>query len=223
MANGSWTLKECHIDGDFNLRAVVEILPVTLENSVLHLRPERQGENELSGMSRLSNLQHLAIDLGVPFESLDCSTQTVENVIIFKCSLPKLRSLYMCTNPVALFSASVELHRLLPCIEHMAMHVLWTHASPFLMLDSLRCVKMKLHAPQFSLGNDSICDLAVPPTSSLSQLKLIGPEKRVRRIKIDVWKWGIDLKCDNVDGVTSRQFPVLPAADCPFDMALSDL
>lgn len=77
----------------------------------------------------------------------------------------------------------------------------------------------------FSLGNDSICDLAVPPSSSLSQLKLIGPEKRVRRIKIDVWKWGsgIDLKCDNVDGVTSRQFPVLPPADCPFDMALSDL
>lgn len=209
---------------------------MTLEKLVLHLRPEKQGACEMAVLSRLSNLQHLAIDLGVPFDSLDCSKpinsdHRVQGFIL-NCSLPRLRSLYMCTSPVVVLSVAhphpdFQLHRLFPCIEYLALHVLWNSATAFFMLDSLRCLKMKMHAPPFSLQNGNRCSLAVPTSSSLSQLKLIGPERHVLCIDVAVWKGGVDLKCENVDSIVVHHDPadgttaVLPTADCPFDMALS--
>lgn len=223
MASGSWTLKECHIDGDFIFNTVVELLPVTLEKLVLHLSPTKHAtrKHKMSCFSRLSNLTYLSIDFGVPFDSLDCSG--MDHLFVFNCRLPRLRSLYMCTTPVVLSAEhgfpGTELHSLLPCIEHMALHVIWHVAPAVIMLHSLRCLKMKMHAPLASQTGYP-CYLTIPSGCSLSRLTVIGPEEHNVRICVAVWKQELDLNCVNVSDVALCHESVLHT-DCPFDIAMS--
>ena len=220
MAAGSWTLKECHLDGTFELRTVVQLLPVTLEKLVLHLGPAMQETYLMSLFSRLPHLQHLAIDLGVPFESLDCGNS--EHMFVLDGRLPRLRSLYMCSDPLISLSSRIsnlQPHILLPCIEHMAVHLMWHSAPNFVMIHSLRCLKIVLHASPASVPvADEFLRLEVSSGSSLSHLKFISPEKSSLHIHVVVWKAGVKLSPDNVDGVEVHDCGALPAVDCPFAM-----
>lgn len=213
MAAGSWTLRECSLDGAFDLDIVVGLLPATLEKLVLHLNPATTHKSSMSVFSRLTHLQHLAIDLGIPFDTVDCSKQAG---FVLDTKLPCLQTLYMCTEPVTLLKGAY-LSTLLPCIEHLAVHVIWRYAGPFVTLPSLRCLKIKLHATPVSLGNPPDTGrvwLNVYPEASLLRLKVIGPEVRSFKIHVAIAKHGVELSCDNVDHVVTER--ELALADCPF-------
>ena len=211
MAAGSWTLQECHLDGIFDLDIVVGLLPTTLKKLVLHLNPSTTHKRSMAVFSRLTHLQHLAIDLGIPFDTVDCCK--AEAGFCLDAKLPCLKTLYMCTEPLTLLPGTY-LSTLLPCIQYMAVHV--TFAAQFVALQSLRCLKIKLHAPPvFDAYTES---LVVHPASNLSTLKVVGPETRPCKIVVAVQKAGVDLSCENVDKVVTEHGFAL--ADCPFDCNL---
>ena len=124
----------------------------------------------------------------------------------------------MCTTPIMLLSGNYgfegpELHSLLPCTEHMALHVTWHYAPEIIRLHSLWCVQMKKHAPLASTEAGRQCHLTVPSSCSLSQLRVIGPKDHISRICIAVWKGGLGLNCVNVSNVALCHESVLTGAD----------
>lgn len=214
MAAGSWTLQECHLDGIFDLHIVVGLLPTTLKKLVLHLNPATTHKGLMAVFSRLTHLQHLAIDLGIPFDTVDCCK--AEAGFCLDAKLPCLQTLYMCTEPLTLQPGTC-LSTVLPCIQYMAVHVTFRFAAQFVALQSLRCLKIKLHQPPGSVAYYTE-SLVVHAASNLSTLKVVGPEARLFKIVVAVQKAGVDLSCENVDKVVTEHG--LALANCPFDCNL---
>ena len=204
MCTGFWSLQRCTLEGPFCLEQAAALLPATLKQ--LELRPDIPPVHiDLSAFDRFVNLQLL--DLAGAQE--DPNASLPPSRIYFNCNLPALRSLNT-HQPFEIWPDpeddvfdeiyNDDIHAALPCLVQLSVCVSANDdgaylANHFINLKGLRELELYL--------SDSPARpvlLKVLPSSSLSVMRLVGPQK-IPEVSLEIYKKHLEYECLRVANV----------------------
>lgn len=200
MCTGFWNLQTCTLDGAFCLEQAVALLPITLKH--LDLTPDvTPPDLHLSTLNRFMNLQWLFL-AGRP-GPLDSGLIS----LILDGNLPALRKLEVGLPffiSIEGTPSAAELQLMLvasfPCLVQASLTMCATEAGIALANAFLSYKGLKELIMGISEGPSRFVMLSVPTSSSLTLLRLVGPENSTE-ISLEIRKKNLEYECRGVTNV----------------------
>lgn len=234
MASGSWPLQSCHLDGPFESEVVVGLLPQTLRHLVLKPDPATIGSknfpyngHSLHMFHRLSHLEHLQIDLGVPGGTADSSK--LQGLLFEEdMCLPSLKSLYLSPQPL-LCAPDLDLDQCLPCLEYLVVVTEYSCAQAILQMPKLKFLNLSLFVKVLHYGAKVLHYgakvlhhhlLTIPASSDLQRIHVAGPSSKHLELSLHIYKARLEVSCRNIDNIRHYLCEDF-RSDCPFGTDLS--
>ncbi len=227
MASGSWPLQSCHLDGPFESEVVVGLLPQTLRHLVLKPDPATIGSknfpyngHSLHMFHRLSHLEHLQIDLGVPGGTADSSK--LQGLLFEEdMCLPSLKSLYLSPQPL-LCAPDLDLDQCLPCLEYLVVVTEYSCAQAILQMPKLKFLNLSLFVKVLHYGAKVLHHhlLTIPASSDLQRIHVAGPSSKHLELSLHIYKARLEVSCRNIDNIRHYLCEDF-RSDCPFGTDLS--
>ena len=198
LASGSWPIQVCHLDGPFQLRIAVGLLPKTLRQLVLKPEPTTlQEHHPLDIFTRFPQLKHLQIDLGIPAGTID-PFEPKHIVLTEDGCMPKLKSLYISPQPL-MFAMRSNMTHFFPCLHYLVASIDYRFSQNVLHMPNLKFLSLTLSV-QAALIPDKIQHhyLSIPAWTKLQKAHFFGPPHELLRLYLHVHKAGLDIRCMNI-------------------------
>lgn len=206
MCTGFWSLQSCTLEGPFCMEQAVALLPAALK--LLDLRPTAPPAHiDLSACERFPKLQLLQVG-GTP--PIAMAADGPPSSIYWNGNLPALRSLKAYEPFVVMVfeedddEDNNENQWALPCLVQLDVCVLADGrgialANCFINLKGLSELELCVLE-----GPDRQVVLKVLPTSSLSMLRLVGPQRHTE-VCLEIYKKTLEYECRRITSVFMPQ------------------